>query len=148
MSVDAETFLQEVSDLKHLFGDKWTLAIMVALSEGPLRRTQILSTVNSYTLDEAWSEKPGVLHDSILARALKKMTGEGLLVHHYDGSVFPPKAHYELTPEAAEFFTLVRDVASWASRQADLVARARAYNRHDGAAAVVDKDDAELSMLG
>lgn len=132
------------SDLKNLFADKWTLAIMAALSQGPLRRTEIFSTVNSYTVVEGWTGKPGVLHDSILARALKKMTGEGLLVHDYDDSTFPPKAHYALTAEAVEFFALFRGLASWATRRADLMARARAYNSAHGGAATAGRDRDEL----
>ena len=130
---DAEVFLRKANDLRHLFGDKWTLAIMVALSEGPLRRTHIFATVNSYTVNSGWPEKPAVLHDSVLARYLKKMVGQGLLVHDYDDSIFPPRAHYALTPEAEEFLAQLRELASWASRHADLVARAQAYHRAHGA---------------
>ena len=148
MDVDAKVLLREASDLRHLFADKWTLVIMIALSNGPLRRTQILQTVNSYSVDDQWSEKYRVLHDSILARALKKMIGDGLLVHDYDGSVFPPRAHYSLTPEAVEFLAQIREPAAWASRHADLVARAREHNRAQGASPDVTRDDVDVALPG
>lgn len=146
MNEDVEVFLRGAIDIKHLFGDKWTAAIFAALSNGPMRRTEILSTVNSYAVHDGWSSRPDVLHDSILARALKKPTGEGLLVHDYNGSVFPPAAHYALTPEAEEFLALVRGVALWASRHADLVVRAQAYNRGHGAGG--GSRNRELAMPG
>lgn len=74
----AEKFLRRSYDLKYLVGDKWTLAILVTLSDGPMRRVEIHSTINSYSIGEEWSDKHTVLHDSILARTLKKMTEEGL----------------------------------------------------------------------
>jgi DNA-binding HxlR family transcriptional regulator len=57
------------------------LAILVTLSDGPMRRVEILSTINSYSIGEKWSNKHAILHDSMLARTLKKMTEEGLLTH-------------------------------------------------------------------
>ncbi|MEV8444160.1 hypothetical protein AB0425_42870 [Actinosynnema sp. NPDC051121] len=64
-------------DLKKLFRDKWAPAILVTLPDGPLRRVEILSTVNSYSIDENWTDKHAVLHDSILARTLKNMINRG-----------------------------------------------------------------------
>jgi hypothetical protein len=37
MNVGAERFLRRLYDLKYLVGDKWTLAILVTLSGGPMR---------------------------------------------------------------------------------------------------------------
>jgi hypothetical protein len=74
MNVGAEKFLRCLYDLKYLVGDKWTLAILVKLSDGPMRRVEILLTVNSYSIGEEWSDKHAILHDSMLARTLKKMT--------------------------------------------------------------------------
>ena len=91
MKLGDEKFLRAMYDLKYLFGDKWALAIMFALSDGPLRRVDILSTVKSYSIGKEWSDKNAVLHDSILARTLKKMTEEGLLARARAAGTFPPK---------------------------------------------------------
>ena len=78
MTVGDERFLRGLYDLKYLFGDKWAPAILVTLSGGPMRPVEILSTINSYSIGEEWSDKHDFLHDSMLARTWKKMTEEGL----------------------------------------------------------------------
>jgi DNA-binding HxlR family transcriptional regulator len=86
---DEQLLLRELYNLKYLFGDKWAPAIVVALARGRMRRVEILSTVNSYSIYEDWSDKRIVLHDSILTRTLKKMTTEGLLVRTESVESFP-----------------------------------------------------------
>jgi hypothetical protein len=61
--------LRGLYDLKNLVEDKWAPAILVALRDDPLRRVEILSTVNSYSIDKNWTDKHAVLHNSIHARA-------------------------------------------------------------------------------
>jgi hypothetical protein len=56
MKVGVERFLRRLYDLKYLVGDKRTLAILVTLSDGPVRRVEILSTINSYPIGEEWSD--------------------------------------------------------------------------------------------
>jgi hypothetical protein len=69
-----EEFMRDLYDLLHLFGDKLVSPIVVTLAEGPIRRVEILSMIRSYSVGQRWSGRSVVLHDSILARALKKMT--------------------------------------------------------------------------
>jgi DNA-binding HxlR family transcriptional regulator len=75
-----EEFMRDLYDLLHLFGDKWVSPIVVTLAEGPIRRVEILSMIRSYSVGQGWSGRSVVLHDSILARVLKKMTAAGLLI--------------------------------------------------------------------
>ena len=91
MNEGAERFLRRLYDLKYLVADKWALAILVTLSDGAMRRVEILSTINSYSIGEEWSDKHAVLHDSMLARTLKKMTEEGLLTRERRTETFPRK---------------------------------------------------------
>jgi DNA-binding HxlR family transcriptional regulator len=105
--------LRGLYDLKNLFGDKWVPAILVALRDGPLRRVEILSTVNSYSIDENWTDKHAVLHDSILARTLKKMREQGLIVRESCDKSFPPEVAYSLTPAVAEVLTLAEPLIEW-----------------------------------
>jgi DNA-binding HxlR family transcriptional regulator len=72
--------LRDLHELLHLFGDKWVSPIVIILSDGSIRRVEILSTIRSYSVGQGWSGGSVVLHDSILARALKQMTAAGLLV--------------------------------------------------------------------
>jgi hypothetical protein len=72
-----------------------------------MRRKEILSTISSYSIGEEWSDKHAVLHDSILARTLKKITEEGLLTRipvHKDSS-----RHGHLRVEAGSLGVLAAD---------------------------------------
>src|SRR5207245_2360428 len=99
MDIDDRSFLHDVQDVKNIFGDKWTLPIMVALSGGPLRRSEIHTTVNSYGVGEQWPSGAAVLHDSILTRCLRKMVAEGLISREETIGSFPPRVCYALEPE-------------------------------------------------
>ena len=145
MALGDERFLRRLYDLKYLVGDKWALAILVALSGGPMRRVEILSTINSYSIGEEWSDKHAVLHDSILARTLKKMTEEGLLMRMRRAETFPPKVFYSLTQDALEFLQLAEPAVAWAEEHTALIARAQDLRRRtdsDGSAlGIADLDD-------
>lgn len=132
MTAGEARLLRGLYDLKYLFGDKWVPAILVALADGPRRRTEILSTVNSFSIGEEWADKHTVLHDSILARTLKKMTEEGLLTRRRSTETFPPRVMYSLRPEVVEFLTVVEPVIVWTEQHPDLMAKAQAYRRRNG----------------
>ena len=132
MKVGDERFLRGLYDLKYLFGDKWAPAILVTLSGGPMRRKEILSTISSYSIGEEWSDKHAVLHDSILARTLKKMTEEGLLTRIRCTKTFPVTVTYELKPEVLEFLKQAEVLVAWADKHQELIAQAQAYSRRNG----------------
>lgn len=119
-------------------------AILVALRNGPLRRVEILSTVNSYSIDENWTDKHAVLHDSILARTLKKMHEQGLIVRESVDKSFPPKVAYSLTPPAAEVLALAEPVIEWTRTHSELISRAQEHSRRSGAEESVLDDEVDL----
>lgn len=126
-------FLRDVQNVKHIFGDKWTIPVMVALAGGPMRRAEIFATVDSYSIDENWPGKATVLHDSILTRTLRKMVAEGLVSRQELPDVFPRHVRYELRPEAIDFLERVRQVVGWSSDNAHVVTRAQEFHRlHNG----------------
>lgn len=129
MKADGRTFLHDVQNVKNIFGDKWTLPVMVALSDGPMRRSQIHVTVNSYEVGEQWPAGGSVLHDSILTRCLKKMTAEGLISREESVGSFPPRVCYSLRPEGREFLELAGAITVWSSRNEHVIASARDYQR-------------------
>jgi DNA-binding HxlR family transcriptional regulator len=129
---DEQRLLRDLTNLKYLFGDKWAPAIVVALTRGRMRRVEILSTVNSYSIYENWSNKRVILHDSILTRTLKKMTKEGLLVRTESTVSFPREVYYSLTPVVAELLSAIEPAVEWARRNPELIAAAQAYTRHHG----------------
>lgn len=133
MELDDRFFLRDVQDVKHIFGDKWTVAVMVALSGGPMRRREIRATVDSYSIDEHWPGKAAVLHDSILSRTLRKMVTEGLLTRDELPDSFPRHVQYALRPAAEDFLVRLRKMVGWSEENAELVAGARELHRlHDG----------------
>lgn len=123
---------RDLYNLRYLLGDKWAPAIMAALSDGPLRRVEIRSRINSYSIGKEWSDKNMVLHDSILTRNLKRMTEWGLLVRTSIAEPFPPKVFYALTPEVQDYLSRTEPIRRWAREHAHLIARAQAHNRGDG----------------
>ncbi|MBV9383602.1 MAG: helix-turn-helix transcriptional regulator [Kutzneria sp.] len=128
-----EGFLRGLYDLKYLFGDKWVPAILVTLSDGPMQRKEILSTISSYSIGEEWSDKRAVLHDSYLARTLKKMTEEGLLTRTRHTETFPVTVTYSLNPEVLTFLTLAETLVGWVDDHPELIAQAQAaYSRRNG----------------
>jgi DNA-binding HxlR family transcriptional regulator len=131
MPVGDERFLRSLYDLKYLFGDKWAPAIVVALASGPMRRKEILSTISSYSIGEEWSDRHAVLHDSILARTLKKMTEEGILSRRRDTETFPARVYYSLNPEVVELLDVLDTVVAWVNKHPGLIAQAQAYRRHN-----------------
>ncbi|WP_158851185.1 winged helix-turn-helix transcriptional regulator [Saccharothrix deserti] len=135
-------------DLKNLFGDKWVPAIMVALRDGPLRRVEILSTVNSYSIDENWSDKHAVLHDSILARTLKKMREQGIILRESHTETFPPEVTYSLNPEVVEVLTLAEPLIAWTEKHPELLAQAQAHSRQNNGDAGDLGDVTELDGAG
>ncbi|WP_027946978.1 winged helix-turn-helix transcriptional regulator [Amycolatopsis taiwanensis] len=132
MAVDGE-LLRQFYDVKQLLNDKWAPAILVTLAEGEMRRADILSTINSFSYGAEWSDRQTPLQDSILARALKKMTEEGLLVRtESNPPTFPAEVYYSLTPPMEEFLVAIGPVREWARRHKDLIARAQAHRRRSG----------------
>ncbi|GAA2975790.1 winged helix-turn-helix transcriptional regulator [Actinokineospora diospyrosa] len=139
-----ERLLRGLYDLKNLFGDKWTAAILVALRGGPLRRVEILSTVNLYSIDENWSDKRAVLQDSILARALKKMRQQGVIIRESNQATFPPEVTYSLSPEVTAALDLAEPLLCWAEENSTLLARAQALGRQSANTA----GPGEVSAIG
>nr|WP_245782652.1 winged helix-turn-helix transcriptional regulator [Actinokineospora terrae] len=116
----------------------------MALRDGPLRRVEILSTVNSYSIDENWTDKHAVLHDSILARTLKKMRKQGLIVRESCDKSFPPEVAYSLTPAVAEVLTLAEPLLKWTRAHPELLSQAQAHSRRSGEEAAILDDVVDL----
>nr|WP_243869393.1 replication-relaxation family protein [Amycolatopsis granulosa] len=127
-----DRLLRGLYDLRSLFGDKWVPAIVVALRAGPLRRIEVLSTVNSYFIDENWTDKQPVLHDSILARTLKKMRMQGLVFRERSTKSFPPEVEYALNPAVADALRAAEPLIAWTRAHPDLLAQAQEYSRKHG----------------
>jgi DNA-binding HxlR family transcriptional regulator len=86
-------------------GDRWTLLVVEALLDGPLRFSDLLAQI------------PGIAA-SILSERLKRLERDALLVAR-PYSQRPPRAAYELTAEGKELAGALRLLAHWGTRHAD-----------------------------
>jgi DNA-binding HxlR family transcriptional regulator len=102
---------------------------MVTLAAGTMRRVEILCTIRSYSVGQEWSDKRVALYDSILTRALRKMTAEWLLIREEKPGIFPPEVYYSLTPQVVESLVAMTPLVAWARAHPEIIKRAQAYSR-------------------
>jgi DNA-binding HxlR family transcriptional regulator len=86
-------------------GDRWTLLVVEALLDGPLRFNDLLGQV------------PGIA-PNILSERLKRLEREALLVAR-PYSERPPRAVYQLTAEGRELAGALRLLACWGAGHSD-----------------------------
>jgi DNA-binding HxlR family transcriptional regulator len=87
-----------------VLGDRWSLPIVAALLDGPLRYTEL-------------HEGLPAIAPNILTARLRKLEEEGLVVpSRY--SARPPRFDYRLTPDGAALADAIRLLSSWADRRA------------------------------
>jgi DNA-binding HxlR family transcriptional regulator len=100
--VDDDQLLSAVSDAMAVLGDRWSLAVIAALLDGPRRYGELQSRL------------PGIA-PNILSARLKKLEQEGLVVATAY-SERPRRLAYGLTGDAHELSDLLRLLAAWGSR--------------------------------
>ena len=86
-------------------GDRWTLLLVEALLDGPLRFNDLLGQI------------PG-LAPNILSERLKRLERDGLLTTR-PYSERPPRSEYQLTAEGQELAGALRLLAHWGAGHAD-----------------------------
>lgn len=112
------TVVRDTSAVRRVFSDKWSPVVLAVLAEGPLRRSAILSTVNAAAARE---NAAGVLHDSTLARTLRRLIDKQLIDRRAVHGTFPPRVFYALRPAAQEYLELERRFTDWARRHGDIL---------------------------
>ncbi len=131
-SATAKT-LADWYSVRELTAGVWTPAVLFALRDGALHFTDILTTVRTYSFTGDWPVHHVTLHDSILARTLKRLTEDGLLDRDEADGAFPPSVQYGLTAAGREILAAAPILAAWATRHADLIVRAQRNRRQGGA---------------
>ncbi|MER7335122.1 helix-turn-helix domain-containing protein [Micromonospora sp. NPDC000119] len=102
-------------------GGKWSIGILVAASQGPVRFTELERTVEG-------------ISRRMLTLTLRNLERDGLLRRTVYPTV-PPKVEYTATPIALELYDSLVALTSWAERHRDAIAEARvAYDRAHGEA--------------
>ncbi|MFJ6431135.1 winged helix-turn-helix transcriptional regulator [Streptomyces sp. NPDC091416] len=104
--------------LDHVSG-KWSIGILVAAAQGPVRFTELERALTG-------------ISRRMLTLKLRKLERDGLLVRTVH-PVVPPKVEYTLTEMAQELHRALLDLTDWAERNGGAVAAAQAaYDREHG----------------
>jgi DNA-binding HxlR family transcriptional regulator len=104
-----------VTDLFRLFGDKWTLLIVVLLGQRPHRFNELHRSVEG-------------ISQRMLTRTLRTLERDGLVARTVHPTV-PPSVEYDLTPLGRTLQHPLSTFADWAVRHGMEMASAR--SRHD-----------------
>ena len=86
-------------------GDRWTLLVVAALLDEPLRFNDLLEAV------------PGITPPNILSQRLRRLEQQGLAVAE-PYSRRPPRSLYELTASGRELAGALRQLTDWGARHA------------------------------
>ncbi|TWX65246.1 helix-turn-helix transcriptional regulator [Colwellia demingiae] len=91
-----------IRDVINRIGDKWSLLILVVLSEQPTRFNELKRTI-------------GDISQKVLTKVLKELEQEGYITRTaYDES--PPKVVYDLTEMGISVLTPVGHLIDWAEK--------------------------------
>ncbi|MGC5329941.1 winged helix-turn-helix transcriptional regulator [Micromonospora sp. DT62] len=100
-------------------GGKWSIGILVAASQGPVRFTELERRVEG-------------ISRRMLTLTLRNLERDGLL-HRKVHPTVPPKVEYTATPIALELHESLVALTHWAERHRSAIADARAtYDRAHG----------------
>jgi DNA-binding HxlR family transcriptional regulator len=104
--------IQEVLDR---VAGKWSILIMVAATDGPIRFTELERAIPSVSR-------------RMLTLTLRNLERDGLMTRTVHPTV-PPKVEYELTPIARELRAVLATLTGWAEHhRATIAAARRAYD--------------------
>ena len=101
-------------------GGKWSIGILIAASQGPIRFTELERQVEG-------------ISRRMLTLTLRNLERDGLLHRHVYPTV-PPKVEYTATPMALELYESLVALTEWAERHRESISSARiAYDQEHGA---------------
>ena len=99
-------------------GDKWTVLVIGALQDGPLRFSVLRARI-------------GGVAAKVLTQTLRAMERDGLLTRTVHAQV-PPRVDYELTDLGVSLLEAVSTLVAWARDHRDDIASARDhYDRRE-----------------
>lgn len=102
---------QAIAEILDRIGDKWTVLVVGALEQGPLRYNEIRHTIDG-------------ISQRMLTLTLKQLERDGLVTRTMYPTI-PPRVDYELTQLGRNLMVPLRSLYDWAvkHRPAMLVAR-------------------------
>ncbi|WP_329623782.1 helix-turn-helix transcriptional regulator [Streptomyces sp. NBC_01255] len=108
---DAETACSVLDVLGRVSG-KWSVGILLATSQGPVRFTELERQLKG-------------ISRRMLTLTLRNLERDGLLTRTVFPTV-PPRVEYTATPMARELYDSLVVLAGWAERHVEAIDRARA----------------------
>jgi len=100
-----------VRDVLARIGDKWSVLVLLNLSKGTLRFTELKRAI-------------GDVSQRMLAQTLRVLEADGLVDRKVHPSV-PPKVEYKLTPLGKSLLRKIDALATWADENHASVRKAR-----------------------
>lgn len=101
-----------VRDVLTRVGDKWTVLAVVMLGSGPKRFNELKRAISG-------------ISQRMLTLTLRTLERDGLVSRTVFPTV-PPRVDYALTPLGMTLLRTLKEVADWASHNAEEITRARA----------------------
>jgi DNA-binding HxlR family transcriptional regulator len=95
-------------------GDKWSVLVVLGLSDGPRRFTHLRDMIGGVT-------------PKVLTQTLRTMERDGLLTRTVFAEV-PPRVEYALTPLGHSLQTPIKAITEWAEENVGEVVSARERN--------------------
>jgi DNA-binding HxlR family transcriptional regulator len=94
-------------------GDKWTVLVVLLLSNGPLRFTELRDGI-------------GRVAPKVLTQTLRRLERDGLLTREVFAEV-PPRVEYTLTPMGRSLISPISAVTEWAETHVPAIAQAQQH---------------------
>ncbi|EWM15262.1 helix-turn-helix domain-containing protein [Kutzneria sp. 744] len=131
-----DVFLERMLSANHLLNGDWIPDVLLALSSGPLRYTELLDAIRSSPVVDARTQRGRHVQPRILLNTLRRMEDDGLVLRHEKSIGLDRSVQYELTPAAHELLSALTSTVTWCERHQTLIARAdqQAVRRHRGRA--------------
>jgi DNA-binding HxlR family transcriptional regulator len=94
-------------------GDKWTVLVVLLLSNGPLRFTELRDAI-------------GRVAPKVLTQTLRRLERDGLLTREVFAEV-PPRVEYTLTPMGRSLISPISAVTEWAETHVPAISQAQQH---------------------
>jgi DNA-binding HxlR family transcriptional regulator len=94
-------------------GDKWTVLVVLLLSNGPLRFTELRDGI-------------GRVAPKVLTQTLRRLERDGLLTREVFAEV-PPRVEYTLTPMGRSLISPISAVTEWAETHMPAISQAQQH---------------------
>jgi DNA-binding HxlR family transcriptional regulator len=127
-----ETFLERMLSANHLLHGDWITDVLLALSDKPLRYTDLLDRIRSSPVIDQRTRRDRHVHPKILVNTLRRMEDDGLLVRREDGDQVPRSVCYTLTQAGMDLLPALAATVMWCERHKAVIelAERRAADRH------------------